>query len=207
MNQEQRKTRWRHLYQEGAGRFVYHIAYYPKPVAAPMFWPDRMEERVNYGVRLYEAQVERMAWLDDDFIPYLCPATGTEIYAEVLGSKVYRPHNNMPFARHFIENAAQAAKLYIPDPSHTRLMDIVELGRRIRDKTDAAAIMKLPDVQSPMDILAQIWDKTDLYASMLDEDCENLILDLGQALCRFLTRFLDIWFAELGTSYISHCPD
>ncbi len=207
MDIEQRKERWRNLYRPGSGKFVFLIPYFEHPVEAPLFWPDRMQERVDYGVRLYEAQLERARWLDDDFIPCLFPATGTEIYAEALGSSVYRPRNNMPFARHCVENASQAARLKVPDPSRTRLMDLVELGRRIREKAGADAPMKLVDVQSPMDILAQIWDKTDLFASMMDEDCEELILELSGKICGFLIRFWDIWFEEFGTSYISHCPD
>ena len=208
MTIEQRKSRWRNLYKAGGSKFVYNIDLPFENIGpAPFLWPEYKQERVDYAVRMYEARLKRAEWLDDDSIPYVAMSTGTEIYAEALGAKVFHPTDNMPFALPFIENSEQAARLTIPDVQNTSLMDLIEMAAQMRARVGKDAILKIPDMQSPMDILAVMWDKTDLFAAMADEDEREIIIELSRKICKFFMDFMDIWFAEFGTNYISHHPD
>lgn len=208
MTIEQRISRWRSLYKPGGSKFVYNISLpFENVGTAPYLWPEYKQERIDHAVRMYEERMKRLEWLDDDSIPYIAMSTGTEIYAEALGSKVYRPTDNMPFAIPFIENSEQAAKITIPDVQNTCLMDIIEMASKMRDRVGKEAVFKIPDMQSPMDILAVMWDKTDLFAAMADEDEQEIIIDLSRKICRFFIDFMDLWFAEFGTRYVAHYPD
>ena len=208
MTIEKRIERWRSLYRPGGSKFVYNIDLpLEVPGPAPYLWPEYKQERVDFAVKAYEARLERSLWLDDDSIPYIAMSTGTEIYAEALGAKVHRPTDNMPFAIPFIENSEQASKLNIPDVQNTCLMDLIEMASKMRDRVGKDAIFKIPDMQSPMDILAVMWDKTDLFAAMADEDEQQIVIDVSRKICKFFMDFMDIWFAEFGTRYIAHYPD
>ena len=64
--------------------------------------------------------------------------------------------------------------------------------------------MGLPDIQSPMDIAALIWDKNSFYIALLEEPAA--VKDLSRMVFELLTAFLDEWFSRYGTEYIAHYP-
>jgi hypothetical protein len=168
-------------------------------------WPDRRHERIDWALRLFEEQMTRSSWLDDDSIPYLSMTTGTEIFAEALGCGVYRPKDNMPFAIPHIHDADEASHLVIPHVQDTSLMNLIAMASELRECSGSEAPLKLPDLQSPMDILAQVWDKSDLFMAFVDDP--ERVLDLSSRISGFLTEFLDLWFKEFGNQYIAHHPD
>lgn len=203
LNVEQRKMRWRKLYENNPGYFVYRIEL-PDGLEMPKLWPENRQKRLDWALNLYRVQMERINWLDDDSVPHLSMTSGTEIFAEAIGCKVYRPADNMPFAIPMVHSVEEAASLKIPKVEDTPLMDLIEMARSLKQE-EPDAVLKLPDIQSPMDILAQVWDKTDLFVNMIDEP--ELVKELSSKICGLLTHFLDLWFGEFGHAYIAHHPD
>ncbi len=147
----------------------------------------------------------RAEWLRDDTVPYLDVYTGTEIFAEAFGCEVYRAADNMPFALPLVDCASDASRLAVPDPSATPLAALFDIADELRERAGPEAVMRLVDIQSPMDIAALIWDKNDFYAAMIAEP--RAVKDLARKVCDLLTAFLDEWFARYGEEFVAHFPD
>jgi uroporphyrinogen-III decarboxylase len=143
-------------------------------------------------------------WLEDDSIPYLDVYTGTEIFAEAFGCQVYRPEDNMPFAVPRIHSASEVAKLRVPDLSVAPLAMLFEIADELRRRAGKEAIVRLVDIQSPMDIAALIWDKNDLYVAIIDDP--DAVKELAAKVDELMITFLDEWFARYGQEFIAHYP-
>ncbi|NQU44300.1 hypothetical protein HQ520_13505, partial [bacterium] len=157
---EFRKTRWQSFLDDAADvRRLFLIRYNPDPQPRPLPHPDNIPERIDYALIEYQCQMERMAWLEDDALPYLSPYTGTEIFAEAFGCRVHRSVDTMPFALPCIESASQVAALKVPDLDTPCLSAIFEIAETLKSREGNGALLQLPDIQSPMDIAALIWDK------------------------------------------------
>ena len=204
---EMRKERWRDLYQDtGETKILYQINCREwGSVPSPLLWPEYKQERIEWAWKSYQKDLEKIKWLPDDSIPNLYVASGTEIYAESFGAKVHRPVDNMPFAIPFVFSPQEAEMVKIPHLEDTPLMDLFDIADELKKRGGPEAILKLPDVQSPMDIVAQIWDKSDLFPSMIEEP--EVVKELAEKAKTLLVEFWDNWFARYGTEYISHCPD
>jgi uroporphyrinogen-III decarboxylase len=109
----------------------------------------------------------------------------------------------MPFARPVIFCSKDFAKFKNPALNNTSLMKIFEFGLKLHSATPDALI-QLPDIQSPLDIAALIWEKSDFFMAMYDEP--EAVKDLISMVYALLTEFLDLWFKTFGQSFISHYP-
>jgi hypothetical protein len=170
----------------------------------PFPGPHNITERLDWSRRKYDQYMANLSWLDDDRIPSLQVHTGTEIFAEAFGSKVFRPDDNMPFAKPFINDAGQAGRIKIPELSTSPLAVLFDLADRLRDYAGPKALLQIPDVQSPLDIAALIWEKTDFYVAMIEEP--EAVLELMDKIKTLLLQFFDIWFNRYGRDYIAHYP-
>ena len=202
MGIEERKQRWLDFY-DGKLRTIVLIdladfGQRPFPVSA-----DDTEAHFNWSLHFYEAQMEHLAWLDDDRVPCISALMGTDIFAGAFGCPVYYPGDSMPYARPFIFNSKDFAKLKKPRLENSSLMKIFEYGRKLRAAAPEALI-QLPDIQSPLDIAALIWEKGDFFMTMYDEP--EAVKDLIDMVYSLLTEFLDLWFKTFGKSFISHWP-
>jgi hypothetical protein len=146
----------------------------------------------------------RAEWLADDFIPSLDYYTGTEIFAEAFGCPVHRTDDNMPFALPIITCAEQVDDLPVPDVMDSPLAVLFEMADELRRRAGDDALMKMVDIQSPMDIAALIWDKNTLYTAMLETP--EAVQALAGKVRALLTAFLDAWFARYGRDFIAHFP-
>jgi len=145
-----------------------------------------------------------LEWLDDDRVPCVSNFTGTETFAHAFGSPVVYPENNNPFAKPAVFSAAEASKLKKPRLEDSTLMEIFELAHRFR-KAAPDAVFQLPDIQSPLDIAALIWEKADFFMAFIDEP--QAVKDLVAMTGELLTEFLDLWFKTFGNEFIAHYPD
>jgi len=166
--------------------------------------PENEAERVEFALSKYNRLCDKTEWLEDDTVPYLDFYTGTEIFAEAFGSKVHRTADNMPFALPFITSAEDVAGLKVPSLESSPLMNVLELTRKIKDRAGKDAILCLPDIQSPLDIAALIWDKSSMLIAMIEEP--EAVSELIGKTKELLIKFLDTWFQEFGTEYIAHYP-
>jgi len=204
MSIEKRKNRWREFYKLGSGTNTLVLIDYLYP-ERPWPYPENMEKRLNWASQSYQFQLSNMEWLNDDRIPALNPYTGTELFAEAYGCKVHYSGDNMPFACPRIFSASEVGTIKPPRIFDSCLGDIFELGRRLRQRNGSDTILHIPDIQSPLDIAALIWDKADLFTAMLEDP--PAVFALTEMIENTLVDFLDAWFKEFGTEFISHYPD
>jgi len=205
---EARKQRWADLLEKPTGgrKFVFRIGVRtPEPPPVVRVWPWLKAERIEAAWQAYLRMLDRVEWLDDDLVPYLPVNTGTEIFAEALGCEVYRPDDNNPFAIPFVKTARDAERIRTPRLEDTPLMLLFEIADELRRRGGPDGLLKMVDMQSPMDIVAQIWDKTDLFVAMLETP--DAVIDLATKARTLQMAFLDAWFGRYGTEHIAHYPD
>jgi hypothetical protein len=201
-----RKKRWLDFYnpQEPASHlFIIHYA----PELGTRPWPrlDLKQNRIEWAWQKYQIQLQLLDWLDDDSLPFLDVYTGTEIFAQAFGCPVVYPDNEMPFAQPLIHSANEVSALRIPNFGSTPLAVLFEIADELRRRSGPRALVKLVDVQSPMDIAALIWDKVSFYTAL--HDTPGVVLELARKVGQFLTEFLDEWFRRYGHEFIAHFPD
>ena len=200
-----RKQRWSGFYSmDGRKRFMILIEYDEGIPTRPHLWPDRKRERVDWVLKKYDVLNERAQWLNDDGIPFLDMLTGTEVFAEAFGCRVHRPEGDMPFALPLVHNGREAAKIQVPELENSTLSLLFEIADEARAAAGPDAVMRLPDIQSPMDIAALIWDKNDFYVAIHEEP--EAVRELAGKVCALLTAFLDRWFARYGKDFVAHYP-
>jgi len=202
---EERKQKWLDFYS-GKERTVVFIE--PAEInlgKRPIPMPANAGLYCDWSVSRYHAQLKAMEWLDDDRIPCVSALTGTEIFAAAFGCPVHYPEDNMPFARPCVFSMTEAARLKQPVLENSpTLMNSIEMGLKLR-KAAPDAMIQLPDIQSPLDIAALIWEKADFFMAMYDEG--KAVKDLIDMTGKLLTEFLELWFKTFGAEFIAHFPE
>jgi len=195
---------------EPSAGFMFHVNF-PSPEwdaqlppAVPL-WPDRAERRIERRWAEYELMCRKAKRVDDDRIPYLSNQTGTEIFAEAFGCKVHRPDDTNPFALPLIHTAAEADGVQSPELSRSSLAYLFEMGDELRRRGGPDAVMKPVDIQSPMDIVALLWDKGDLFTAMIESP--DSVTALAEKVRKVMITFFDEWFRRYGTTFVAHYPD
>jgi hypothetical protein len=202
---EARKRRWREILSGERRGHLFIIPYDSDAPARPLPWPYLKQERIEYAWAAYCRQLERATWLRDDFVPHLNVYTGTEIFAEAFGCRIHRPGNEMPIPYPIITRASQVAHLPTPEVSQSSLAMLFDIGDELRRRAGAHAVMKIVDLQSPMDIAALIWDKTEFFAAMIE--APEAVKELSAKVGALLAAFLDEWFQRCGQDFVAHYPD
>ena len=203
---EQRKENWMKFMDLSSDlRRMMVITCYEGVPSRPLLWWDNAEIRVEWSYQRYLKLMEQTEWLEDNTIPYLSMITGTEIFAEAFGCKVYRPLDNNPFALPMIHSAKEAASIKIPRLEDTKLTLLFDMADKLRDRAGKEALFNLPDMQTPMDVVALIWAKEDLFLALYDEP--DAVRELAQKVKAFQTEFIDRWQERYGTQTIAHYPD
>jgi uroporphyrinogen-III decarboxylase len=202
-----RKAAWQEFYDlESSRRFLWIIR--PKegqPAPRPWPNPENKQARIEHAWQQYLWHLERIHWYEDALVPYLDPYTGTEIFAEAFGCRVYRPEDNMPFALPLVNSAREAEKLRPPDISAPPLALLFEIADELRRRSGPQALMKLVDIQSPMDIAALIWNKETFYPALIETP--EVVLDLAGKVKTLLVAFLEEWFRRYGRDFVAHFPE
>jgi hypothetical protein len=200
-----RKTRWDALEDMSTACSPVWVIYLESEAdARPYPWPTNIPARIEWAWKAYQRDLERMAWLADDRIPCLDPYTGTEIFAAAFGCSVYRPVDNMPFAQPLVFGANEVAGLKVPDIDVAPLRILFEIADELRHRAGPEAMMRLPDIQSPFDIAALIWDKRSFYTALVD--CPEAVQELTAKVEELLTAFVDEWFRRYGVECVAHYP-
>ena len=201
-----RKERWRQqVLGTGPPEHLFRIIYDPEAPERPLPWPDRKGERVEWAWQLYLRQCERAEWLRDDTVPFLDVCTGVEVFAEAFGCRVHRPQADMPFALPCVGSAAEAEKLEVPAIDAYPLAELWKIADELRHRAGPEPPVRLPDMQSPMGVVALIWNKNDLYRALVE--APEAVKELSAKVASLLTAFLDEWFGRYGCEYIAHYPD
>jgi hypothetical protein len=200
-----RKQRWCDFLSQPHSGHIFVIDYEPDREEPPLPWPELKAERIEWAWRDYERRLARMEWLDDDALPYLNVRTGTEIFAQAFGCPVHYPQDNMPFALPLIHSASEVSRLQVPEVSRSSLAYLFDMADELRRRAGPGALLKLVDIQSPMDIASLIWDKSTFYVALLE--APEAVRELAEKVQQLLTTFLDEWFHRYGREFIAHYPD
>ena len=204
-NIQTRVQRWRDFYDFAKPhRNVFTVDYWEEDLECPLPIPENHQARIDYACRKYEMDLQRAEWLDDDFVPFLFGITGTEVFAEAFGCSVhfYETNDQNPTARPLITDAAEVAKLSVPDLTGTMARHFEyhdALKKRFPDGR-----LQFIDIQSPMDIAALIWEKTHFYMAIYDSP--QAVKDLAEMTKQLLFAYFDEFFARYGTEYVAHYP-
>jgi len=206
MDIRKRKQKWLEFYDKNSNLNRLIIGDYSEGMPVrPLLLRELYPERLEWSYARYMKQLEYADFIDDDSIPFASVVTGTEIFAEAFGCKVFCPTNSAPCAIPMVNNAKEAAKIKQPSVMDTSLYEIFLMADKLKEKCGTEAILSMPDVQSPMDITALIWDKNELFPAMYDEP--TAIKELSQMVKNLLFEFLDLWFERYGREFIAHFPD
>jgi hypothetical protein len=100
--------------------------------------------------------------------------------------------------------AAEADRLAMPSLDAPTLSRVFELARLLRGELGPDVPISVPDIQSPFDIAALIWNKEDFYLAVVDnpEAVKRLVEKCGELLVKFLVLFA----REIGEVNFCHCP-
>ena len=207
---ENRLSRWKAFVNEGKGSFMFHVQFplpemedaLPPPVP---LWPEHAQERIERAWAEYELSCHKAERVPDDRVPFLSNLTGTEIFAEAFGCGVHRPDNTKPFALALVKSASEADAIETPELSTSSLAYLFDIADELYRRGGPGAVMKPVDIQSPMDIVALIWDKADLFCAMID--APDSVRHLAAKVRSLLTAFMDEWFRRYGTTFVAHYPD
>ena len=178
----------------------------PSPGTGDVITTDRpMSEWIDWELRVYESKLARTEAFDDDAVPYARAWTGTEIFAVAMGCTPHVYEENMPpAARPLVFTAAEADRLPEPKLAGPVFDRVFEYIRRLRVRIGPAVPLSIPDIQSPFDIAALVWNKQDMYTAIYDDP------DAVKRLVAKCHRLLKAFLVEFGRSFgevnYCHCP-
>jgi hypothetical protein len=201
-----RKQRWLDFYDPAKPpTSLFLIRYMPELEERPWPRPQEYDARLEWSWRKYQLQIDQLDWLEDDTLPFLDVYTGTEIFASAFGCEVHYPENDMPFAMPRIRTAEQVAGIEIPGLDSPAIALLFAMAQELKRRAGTEALLHMVDIQSPMDIAALVWDKTQFYPALITHS--EAVRDLAGKIHSFMNCFLDEWFARFGSEFISHFPD
>ncbi|MCL1887776.1 MAG: hypothetical protein FWF96_02760 [Kiritimatiellaeota bacterium] len=202
---ERRKKRWEDFWvEDGAGKRMLVITCQEGAPNWVRPHPGLRDARMEFAWRMYNHQMEHLETWRDDNVPCLHLFSGTEIWAEALGCAVHRPDDTMPMAVPFVRSAREAAAVKVPRLEDSTLWMFFEMADALRARAGKDALLRIPDMQSPMDVVAQIWDKTDLFAAMIEEP--GAVKELARKAQALIAGFYDLFFARYGKAFVAHHP-
>ncbi len=156
-------------------------------------------------VASYQAWVEQTEALGDDAVPMVPMTTHTGIFAEAFGCRVVPFQDSNAAALPFLHTAAEADALPTPHWSDGRgLARWWQLAELLRAELGPDVPLSGPDIQSPFDIAALIWNKEELFLAMVDSP--EAVLGLVAKTYAVLTGFLDDFRAAFPQHNVIHCP-
>ena len=202
---ELRKQRWLDLYDLTSPRRVaYLIRYGPELPPRPLPTPERVPERVEWIWQNYEYHLRRMDWLQDD--PSLSRhADRHRGLCRGFGCRILYPADNNPAPFPMIHNAADAKALRVPSLDAPALRRVFEMADELTRRAGPGALVRLVDMQCPLDVAAMMWDKMDFYPALIKSP--EIVSELVEKITGLQFAFLDEWYRRYGREFIAHYPD
>ena len=154
----------------------------------------------------YAGKVKWLKEICDDSVPYINIVTNTAIYAAAFGCKVHEYADSRPATVPLIDTPEQADKLKIPDFSTSpTLSRILEFAVLLRKEFGAGVPISVPDIQSPFDIAAQIWNKESFFVALYESP--EAVKELVRKCQALLTAFLTEYFKTVPNRAAVCCMD
>ncbi|MFW6212973.1 MAG: hypothetical protein ACOC8L_08730 [Spirochaetota bacterium] len=166
-----------------------------------------LEETCNRIVADYERRLETQRELDDDAVPYVRLITGTQLMAHAFGATVEQFPDQMPFARPIASNAKEAAAIEKPAlESCEPLMRVIELGEMVEAKLGPDVPLGPPDMQTGFDTACLLWEKSDMFVSLYEDDGLAVAEQLAGRCASLLAEFLSALRDRFPQMSPCHCP-
>ena len=182
----------------------------PEPVATGMAGdftiPNRpLSDWLSGTLESYERQLEWLDEIDDDSVPFVKLATGTGLFAAAFGCELHIFDDSPACAVPLVRTAEEADRLELPSLNAPTLARVFEFAEMIREKDGPNIPISVPDIQSPFDIAALIWNKEDLFVAMYEApDAVKRLTDKCHAL---LKTFLSEFRRRFPEYNPCHCPN
>ena len=173
--------------------------------ASPPPYPEHKAGRADSAIEAYRVHQARMTWLDDDALPFVNVYAPTHVFASAFGCELVATEGGGTWIKPLITKPAEVAALKVPDLSHPVLAALFYIAEEARRRLGPDVLLKLPDIQSPMDIAAQIWEKTEFYYGIAD--APEAVKELATKCRELLTAFGNEWVRRFGPEFIAHYPD
>lgn len=146
----------------------------------------------------YAAQCEWLKAFDDDSVPFINLFTNTGVFAAAFGCPLEKVPGSSACARPIVHSAAEAARLPEPDyRSAPILARLFEMADALRAEFGPDVPLSPPDIQSPLDIAALIWDKSEFFVAMHEEPAA--VAELVDKCTRLLCAFIPAYIRHVGT--------
>lgn len=162
-----------------------------------------LQEWVGPTLKDYENQLAWLEKLGDDRIPVARTHTGTGVFSGAFGCTFHHFEGSAPVTLPLVNNAQEADALDVPDvwkmPATGRLL---ELAGMLRERLGPDVPISVPDIQSPFDIAALVWEKTDFLMSLHTES--ESVLRLVNKCEQVLMNFLDSLHEVAGKVNLCH---
>jgi hypothetical protein len=165
------------------------------PVADWLPWAERQ----------HAERVRRQRLTGDDSVPFVNLNANTGVFAAAFGCALTVHEGSNASARPAVRTAAEADAL--PQP---RWQDVptlvrhVELARLVAGRLGHEVPLGVPDIQSPFDVAALVWDKAELMVAMVEDP--EAVLRLVEKCERLIGDFLADYFAMFPQANAAHCP-
>ncbi len=205
---ERNKKYLRDLY---AGPFPGHALIYQPPLGATggelgdFTLSDRpVADWVPWYVWSYRETCRLSDELDDDNVPFANLNTNTGIFAAAFGCELQKFEGSNAAARPCVADAAGARTLPEPSLDAPTLSRILELARLLRSELGDDVPISVPDIQSPFDIAAIVWEKADLFTALVLAPDD--VMELVDKSHRLLVGFLDEFRRTVPACSMAHCP-
>lgn len=157
-------------------------------------------------VNRYKEKLKYLQDIGDDSVPYVSLNTNTGVFAAAFGCPihVYAEETNAA-ARPIVRTAKEADALAEPSLDAPTISRIFELARLLRRELGPEVPIGVPDIQSPFDIAALIWNKEDFFVALLEEP--DAVKRLVAKCTRLLSRFIVEFKREFPECNLCHCPE
>lgn len=167
------------------------------------------DKPIGYFVPAFVEDYRRWAALSesvgDDAVPFLRILTGTHIYAACFGAKPHLYPDNNPYAEPCVASAADADRIPEVTLENARpLMRVLELAAALRREVGPDVTIGPPDLQTGFDTACILWDKTDLFCSMIESP--DSVKRLAAKCAGLLRQFIAAYRREFPNTTFGHCP-
>lgn len=159
-------------------------------------------------VENYRQQVRCLDEIGDDRVPYLNLATNTGVFASAFGCPLHVYDDRLTTnacALPAVQTAEEADALPQPQLEDSRaLMRYFDLASALQQELGPDVPIGVPDIQSPFDIAALVWEKEAFYYAIMDTP--DAVHRLVGKCYRLLTDFLDRFLREIPAGNLCHYP-
>ncbi|MFW6313581.1 MAG: hypothetical protein ACOC2N_06835 [Spirochaetota bacterium] len=155
----------------------------------------------------FEQQCETQRRLQDDAVPFARLITGTQLMAHAFGATVEQFPGQMPFARPIASNADEAAAIEQPElESCEPLMRVIELGEMVEAQLGPQTPLGPPDMQTGFDTACLLWEKSDMFVSLYDDQGIRAADQLAARCAGLLLEFISALRSRFPQMSPCHCP-